>query len=150
ELGIDFIQIDEAHLFKNLYRFSRMRIAGLPTNDSKRAFDMFMKTRYIMDKRGDGKGVVFATGTPIANSVAEMWVMQNYLQPRLLKTLGMDMFDAWAANFGEPVTALELAPDGSSYRMHTRFARFVNVPELMTLFREVADIQTAEMLDLPV
>ena len=150
ELGIDFVQVDEAHLFKNLYRFSRMRIAGLPTNDSKRAFDMFMKTRYIMDKRGDGKGVVFATGTPVANSVSEMWVMQNYLQPRLLAALGLDMFDAWAANFGEPVTALELAPDGSSYRLHTRFARFVNVPELMTLFREVADIQTAEMLDLPV
>lgn len=150
QLGIDWTAIDEAHYYKNLYRFTRMRIAGLPTNDSKRAFDMFMKTRYIMDKRGDGKGVVFATGTPIANSVAEMFAMQNYLQPRLLQALGMDMFDAWAANFGEPVTALELAPDGSSYRMHTRFARFVNVPELMTLFREVADIQTAEMLALPV
>lgn len=150
ELGIDNLLVDEAHIHKNLYRFTRMRMAGLPTNDSKRAFDMFMKTRYIMDKRGDGKGVVFATGTPIANSVAEMWVMQTYLQPRLLAALGLDMFDAWAANFGEPVTALELAPDGSSYRMHTRFARFVNVPELMTIFREVADIQTAEMLDLPV
>lgn len=150
QLGIDFIAVDEAHLFKNLYRFTRMRMAGLPTNDSKRAFDMFMKTRYIMEKRGDGKGIVFATGTPIANSVSELWVQSAYLQPRLLASLGMDMFDAWAANFGEPVTALELAPDGSSYRMHTRFARFVNVPELMAIFREVADIQTAEMLDLPV
>lgn len=150
EIGFDFAVIDEAHMFKNLYRFTRLRMAGLPTNDSFRAFDMYLKTRYVMESRGEEKGVVFATGTPIANSVAEMYTMQTFLQPRLLARAGCSMFDTWAANFGEPVTALELAPDGSSYRVHTRFARFVNVPELMAMFREVADIRTAEMMDLPI
>lgn len=150
QIGFDLAVIDEAHLYKNLYRFTRLRMAGLPTNDSLRAFDMYLKTRYIMEKRGEEKGVVFATGTPIANSVAEMWVMQHYLQPGLLEEKGIEMFDAWAANFGEEVTALELAPDGSSYRLHSRFARFVNVPELMAMFREVADIRTKDMLNLPV
>lgn len=150
ELGIDQVSVDEAHAFKNLYRFTKMRVAGLPTNDSFRAFDMYLKTRYIMEKRGRQDGVVFATGTPIANSVAEMWVMQNYLQPRTLARLGLANFDSWAANFGEEVTALELAPDGSGYRMHTRFARFINVPELMAIYKEVADIRTAEMINLPV
>lgn len=150
ELGVDALFVDEAHLFKNLYRHTKMRVAGLPTNDSMRAFDMHLKTRYIMEKRGEQNGVVFATGTPIANSVAELWVMQHYLQPKTLKRLGLDQFDAWASNFGEEVTALELSPDGSSYRMHTRFARFINVPELMAIFKEVADIRTADMIKLPV
>lgn len=149
EIGIDSVIVDEAHLFKNLYRFTRLRMPGLPTNDSLRSFDMFMKTRYVMESRGEERGVIFATGTPIANSVAEMWVMKSFLQPRMMRQMGLDNFDAWAANFGEAVTALELAPDGSSYRMHTRFARFVNVPELMAIFREVADIRTKEMMNLP-
>lgn len=150
DLGIDWLFIDEAHLFKNLYRHTKMtRIAGLPNSNSERAFDMFVKTRYIMGKRQKG-GVVFATGTPVSNSMAEMWVMQRYLQPDTLEANQVEMFDAWAGNFGESVTALELAPDGSGYRMQTRFAKFVNLPELMTMFKEVADIRTAEMLNLPV
>lgn len=149
EIGVDMVLVDEAHLFKNLFRFTRLQMPGLPTNDSFRAFDMYMKTRFVMNQRADGRGVVFATGTPIANSVAEMWVMQNYLQPKTLARLGIAMFDQWAANFGEAVTGIELAPDGSGYRMHTRFARFCNVPELMNIFCEVADIRTKEMMNLP-
>lgn len=151
QLGIDWVAIDEAHLFKNLWRFSKMdRIAGLPNTDSQRAFDMYVKTRYIMASRGDGTGITFATGTPLSNSMAEMWVMQRYLQEEALEQAGLANFDTWAANFAEPVTALELAPDGSGYRMTTRMARFVNVQEMMMLFREVADIRTSAMLDLPV
>lgn len=151
DLGVDWLFIDEAHLFKNLWRFTKMtRVAGLPNSNSERAFDMFVKTRYIMGKHGGRAGVVFATGTPVSNSMAEMWVMQRYLQPRTLEAYQVEMFDAWAANFGESVTALELSPDGSGYRMQTRFARFVNLPELMSVFREVADIRTAEMIKLPV
>lgn len=150
EVGFDALLVDEFHYFKNLYRFSTMRMSGLPTSDSQRSFDMDVKVGYIGHKRGDGRGVIAATGTPIANSIAEMWVMQHYLQPQTLRRYGMELFDAWAANFGEAVQAMELSPDGSSYRVHTRFARFVNVPELLTMFREVADIQTADMLDLPV
>ncbi|WP_126448408.1 DEAD/DEAH box helicase family protein [Sulfuricystis multivorans] len=151
DLGVDWLFVDEAHLFKNLYRHTKMtRVAGLPNSNSERAFDMFVKTRYIMEKHGGKAGVVFATGTPVSNSMAEMWVMQRYLQPKTLEGFQVEMFDAWAGNFGESVTALELAPDGSGYRMQTRFARFVNLPELMSMFGEVADIRTAEMLDLPV
>lgn len=150
ELGCDFCSIDEAHYFKNLYRLSRMRISGLPSSDSKRSFDMLLKVRYIEQMRGRDDGIVFATATPIANSVAEMWVMQFYLQHWTLEAHGLHVFDTWAANFGQEVTAMELSPDGSSYRMFTRFARFTNMPELMSMFREVADIQTAEMLKLPV
>lgn len=150
EIGFDALFVDEAHLFKNLYRFTTMQMAGLPTNDSMRAFDMSIKVGFVQDNRGDGRGVVFATGTPVANSLAEVWVMQRYLQPRTLKAYGLENFDVWATNFGEPVTAMELSPDGSSYRVHTRFARFVNVPELLAIFRQVADIQTAEMMNLPV
>src|SRR5437764_4502462 len=123
------------------------RIAGLPNSDSNRAMDMYMKTRYVSERVGGG--VVFATGTPISNTMAEMYTMQRYLAPKLLEAAGVSHFDAWAANFGEAVTALELAPDGSGYRMHTRFAKFVNLPELLTMFRTFADIQTAEMLKLP-
>lgn len=151
DLGIDWLFIDEAHLFKNLWRFTKMtRVAGLPNSNSERAFDMFVKTRYIMERHRGRAGVVFATGTPVSNSMAEMWVMQRYLQPKTLDAFQVGMFDTWAGNFGESVTALELAPDGSGYRMQTRFARFVNLPELMSMFGEVADIRTAEMLDLPV
>lgn len=151
ELGVDFLFIDEAHVFKNLYRFSKMtRVAGLPNANSERAFDMFVKTRHVMDKHGGRSGVVFATGTPVSNSMAEMWTMQRYLQPATLRGNHVAQFDTWAGNFGESVTALELSPDGGGYRMNTRFARFVNLPELMTMFREVADIRTADMLKLPV
>ena len=151
ELGIDWLFIDEAHLFKNLYRFTKMtRIAGLPNSNSERAFDMFLKTRHVMAKHQHQAGVVFATGTPVSNSMAEMWTMQRYLQPGTLTEFSLQQFDTWAGNFGESVTALELSPDGSGYRMHTRFARFVNLPELMSIFGQVADIRTAEMVKLPV
>jgi N12 class adenine-specific DNA methylase len=151
QLGIDWLFIDEAHLFKNLFRFSKMRVAGLPMASSERAFDLYVKTRYTMQLHGNRqRGVVFATATPVANTMAEIHTMQRYLQPARLAELGLQQFDAWAATFGEAVTALEIAPDGSGYRMHTRFARFINVPELMSIFGEVADIQTAEMLKLPV
>ena len=152
QLGVDTLFVDEAHLFKNLYRFTKMtRVAGLPMANSERAFDLFLKTRYTMGLHGGAqRGVVFATATPVANTMAEVHTMMRYLQPRRLEALGLQQFDAWAATFGESVTALEIAPDGSGYRMNTRFARFVNVPELMAVFGEVADIRTAEMLKLPV
>lgn len=150
ELGVDRVFVDEAHYFKNLFYVSKMtRIAGLPQTASQRAFDMFLKVQHVQRINGGG-GVVFATGTPIANSVAEMFTMQRFLQLTTLKAQNVAHFDSWAATFGEPVTAMELAPDGSGYRMHTRFARFINVPELMQMFRQVADIQTQEMLKLPV
>ncbi len=150
ELGVDTIGVDEAHAFKNLFYVSKMtRIAGLPQTASQRALDMYLKVRHIQQTNGGG-GVVFATGTPIANSVAEMFTMQRYLQMTALKSLQVDHFDAWAGTFGEPVTAMELSPDGAGYRLHTRFARFINVPELMAQFRQVADVQTRSMLNLPV
>ena len=150
ELGVDRLFVDEAHYFKNLFYVSKMtRIAGLPQTASQRAFDMFLKVLHLQ-RMNSGGGVVFATGTPIANSVAEMYTMQRYLQLTALKALKVDHFDSWAATFGEPVTAMELAPDGSGYRLNTRFARFINVPELMQQFRQVTDIQTQAMLKLPV
>ncbi len=148
ELGIDRLFVDEAHYFKNLFYISKMtRIAGLPQTASERAFDMYLKVRHIQSVNGGG-GVVFATGTPIANSMAEMFTMQRYLQPEDLKKHNLNHFDSWAATFGEPVTAMELAPDGAGYRLNTRFARFINVPELMQIFRQSADMQTAQMLNL--
>src|SRR5437763_811748 len=148
QLGIDRIFVDEADLYKNLGFATKMsRIAGLPNTDSNRAMDMYMKTRYVSERVGGG--IVFATGTPVSNTMAELYTMQRYLAPDRLEAAGVAHFDAWAANFGEAVTALELAPDGSGYRMHTRFAKFVNLPELLTMFRSFADIQTAEMLKLP-
>jgi N12 class adenine-specific DNA methylase len=150
ELGVDRLFVDEAHYFKNLFYVSKMtRIAGLPATASQRAFDMFLKVLHVQ-RMNSGAGVVFATGTPIANSVAEMFTMQRYLQMTALKSLKVDHFDSWAATFGEPVSAMELSPDGSGYRLNTRFARFINVPELMQQFRQVADIQTQKMLKLPV
>lgn len=150
ELGVDRLFVDEAHFFKNLFYISKMtRIAGLPQTSSERAFDMFLKVQYIQSING-GAGVVFATGTPIANSVAEMYTMQRYLQMASLRKQGLHHFDSWAATFGEPVTAMELSPDGAGYRLHTRFARFINVPELMQVFCQTADIQTADLLKLPI
>jgi len=149
ELGVDQLFIDEADVYKNLFYTTKMsRIAGLPNSDSNRAFDMFLKTRYVREFNG-GRGVVFATATPISNTMAEMYTMLRYLAPDLLAERGVEHFDAWAANFAEAVTALELAPDGSGYRMHTRFAKFINLPELLSMFRSVADVQTDEMLNLP-
>src|SRR6266567_4274408 len=147
QLGIDRLFVDEADAFKNLGFTTKMqRIAGLPNSESNRALDMFMKTRSVAERGG---GIVFATGTPVSNTMAEMYTLQRYLAPDLLEKAGVSHFDAWAANFGEAVTALELAPDGSGYRMHTRFAKFVNLPELLSMFRSFADIQTADMLNLP-
>jgi hypothetical protein len=141
--------VDEAHYFKNLFYVTKMtRVAGLPQTASERAFDMFLKVRHVQSLNGGG-GVVFATGTPIANSMAEMFTMQRYLQPDDLKKHNLHHFDSWAATFGEPVTAMELSPDGAGYRLHTRFARFINVPELMQMFRQAADVRTAAMLNLP-
>jgi len=149
ELGVDRIFVDEAHYFKNLFYVTKMtRIAGLPQTASERAFDMYLKVRHVQSLNGGG-GVVFATGTPIANSMAEMFTMQRYLQPEALKKHNLHHFDSWAATFGEPVTAMELSPDGAGYRLNTRFARFINVPELMQMFRQSADVQTAAMLNLP-
>jgi N12 class adenine-specific DNA methylase len=147
QMGIDRIFVDESDLYKNLGFTSKMtRIAGLPNTESNRALDMYMKTRYLAEHNG---GILFATGTPISNTMAEMYTLQRYLAPETLTAAGVEHFDAWAANFGEPVTALELAPDGSGYRMHTRFAKFVNLPELLSMFRSFADVQTADMLHLP-
>ena len=151
ELGVDYVFLDEAHSVKNLARMSKMpRIAGLPNVASQRAFDAFMKTRLIMQARGGREeGVVFATATPISNSLAEMHVMQLFLQPMTLKRYGLYEFDAWSASFGEAVTGIELAPDGSGFRTNTRYSKFVNLPELMAIFKGVADIRTKAMLKLP-
>jgi N12 class adenine-specific DNA methylase len=151
DLGIDYLMVDEAHLFKNLMRVSKMpQIAGLPNVSSNRAFDLWSKTAVIMEmKGGKEEGLTMATATPIANSVAELHVMMKYLMPQTLRKLGLYEFDAWASTFGEAVQGMEVAPDGSGYRLNTRFCKFVNVPELMSLFRQVADIQTHSMLNLP-
>lgn len=150
ELGVDRLFVDEAQAYKNLFYVSKItRVAGLPQTASERAFDMFLKVRHVQGLNHGG-GVVFATGTPVTNTMAEMFTMQRYLQPDTLRRHHLHHFDAWAGTFGETVTAMELAPDGAGYRMHTRFARFVNVPELMNLYRQMADVQTADMLKLPV
>ncbi len=150
ELGIDRLFVDEAQAFKNLFYTTKMtRVAGLPQSASERAFDMFLKVQHVQRENG-GAGVVFATGTPVTNTMAEMFTMQRYLQMDALRRRHLQHFDAWAGTFGETVTAMELAPDGAGYRLHTRFARFVNVPELLGMFRQVADVQTADMLKLPV
>jgi N12 class adenine-specific DNA methylase len=150
ELGIDRLFIDEAHKFKNLFYVTKMtRVAGLPQTASERAFDLFLKVQHIQEKNKGG-GVVFATGTPISNTMAEMFTMQRYLQMSALRRNRLQHFDSWAGTFGETVTSMELSPDGSGYRLQSRFARFVNVPELMQQYRQVADVQTAEMLKLPV
>lgn len=150
ELGIDRLFVDEADSYKNLYLYSKMRnVGGIAQTEAQKSSDMFMKCRYLDEITG-GRGVVFATGTPVSNSMTELYTMQRYLQYPALVERNLQHFDAWASTFGETVTAIELAPEGSGYRMKTRFARFYNLPELMMMFREVADIQTADMLNLPV
>ena len=150
ELGVDKLIIDEAHSFKNLAAFTKMQnVGGISQTEAQKSSDLFMKCRY-MDEITGGKGIVFATGTPISNTMVELYTMQRYLQYSTLEAKGLSHFDAWASTFGETVTAIELAPEGTGYRAKTRFARFYNLPELMTMFKEVADIQTADMLDLPV
>ncbi len=150
ELGIDRLFVDEAHYYKNLAAFSKMRnVGGISQTEAQKSSDLYMKCRYLDELTG-GRGVVFATGTPISNTMVEMYTMQKYLQYALLQEKELLHFDAWASTFGETVTAIELAPEGTGYRAKTRFARFHNLPELMAMFKEVADIQTADMLNLPV
>lgn len=149
QLGVDRLYVDEAHGFKNLFLYTKMRnVAGLSTSEAQKSSDMFMKCRY-MDELTGGRGIVFATGTPVSNSMTELYTMQRYLQYSTLKRSNMTHFDAWASTFGETTTAIELAPEGTGYRARTRFARFFNLPELMTIFKEVADIKTADQLHLP-
>ena len=150
ELGIDRLFIDESHYFKNLFLVTKMRnVAGIAQTEARKSSDLFMKCRYLDELTG-GRGVVFATGTPISNSMVEMYTIQRYLQYEALEKSGLQHFDAWASTFGETVTAIELAPEGTGFRAKTRFAKFYNLPELMSMFRTVADIQTADMLNLPV
>ena len=150
ELGIDRLFVDEAHYYKNLAAFSKMRnVGGISQTEAQKSSDLYMKCRYLDELTG-GRGVVFATGTPISNTMVELYTMQKYLQYHALEEHGLLNFDAWASTFGETVTAIELAPEGTGYRAKTRFSRFYNLPELMSMFKEVADIQTADMLNLPV
>ena len=150
QLGVDRLYVDEAHNYKNLFLFTKMRnVAGLSTTDAQKSSDMYLKCRYIDEITG-GRGVVFATGTPVSNSMTELYTMMRYLQHDLLAEKGLSHFDCWASTFGETVTAIELAPEGTGYRARTRFARFFNLPELMTMFKEVADIKTSDQLHLPV
>ena len=150
QLGVDRLFIDESHYFKNLFLATKMRnVGGIAQTEAQKSSDLFMKTQYLDELTG-GRGVIFATGTPISNSMVELYTIQRYLQYRLLQEMGMIHFDDWASNFGETVTAIELSPEGSGYRAKTRFAKFYNLPELMAAFKLVADIQTADMLKLPV
>ena len=149
QLGVDRLFVDEAHNYKNLFLYTKMRnVAGLSTSDAQKSSDMFAKCRY-MDELTGNRGVIFATGTPVSNSMTELYTMQRYLQYDRLQELNMTHFDCWASRFGETVTALELAPEGTGYRARTRFSKFFNLPELMNLFKEVADIKTADQLHLP-
>ena len=150
ELGVDRVFVDESHYFKNLFLATKMRnVSGIAQTEAQKSSDLFMKCQYLDEITG-GRGVVFATGTPISNSMVELYTIQRYLQYHTLEELDMLNFDDWAANFGETITAIELSPEGSGYRTKTRFAKFYNLPELMATFRQVADIQTADMLKLPV
>ena len=150
ELGVDRIFIDESHYFKNLFLYTKMRnVGGIAQTEAQKSSDLFMKCRYLDEITG-GRGIVFATGTPISNSMVELYTIQRYLQMSALEEQGLQHFDSWAANYGETVTAIELSPEGTGYRAKTRFAKFYNLPELMSLFKNVADIQTADMLKLPV
>lgn len=150
QLGIDRLFIDESHYFKNLFLATKMRnVGGIAQTEAQKSSDLFMKTQYLDELTG-GRGVIFATGTPISNSMVELYTIQRYLQYRLLQEMGLVHFDDWAGSFGETITAIELSPEGTGYRAKTRFAKFYNLPELMAAFKEVADIQTADMLCLPV
>ena len=149
QLGVDRLFVDEAHSYKNLFLYTKMRnVAGLSTSDAQKSSDMLLKCRYLDEITG-GKGVVFATGTPVSNSMTELYTMQRYLQQVTLEHQGLNHFDNWASTFGETVTAIELAPEGTGYRARTRFSKFFNLPELMAIFREVADIKTSDQLHLP-
>ncbi len=150
ELGVDRVFVDEAHYYKNLFLYTKMRnVGGIAQTEAQKSSDLFMKSRYLDEITG-GKGLIFATGTPISNSMVELYTMQRYLQYNTLVKNDLQHFDAWASTFGETVTAIELAPEGTGYRAKTRFAKFFNLPELMAMFKEVADIQTSDMLNLPV
>ncbi|OJG97593.1 hypothetical protein RV18_GL000661 [Enterococcus termitis] len=150
ELGVDCLFVDEAHAYKNLFIYTKMQnVAGVGKSNSQRASDMLSKVRYIQEMN-DGKNVVFATGTPVSNSMSELYVMQYFLQPEELKQRGLNSFDSWASTFGQVTSTLEITPEGSGYRIRDRFSKFHNLPELMTMFHQVADIQTADMLKLPV
>ena len=150
QLGVDRLFVDESHSFKNLFLYTKMRnVAGISQTDAQKSSDMFMKCRY-MDELTGGRGITFATGTPVSNSMTELYTIMRYLQYDTLMRMGMGHFDSWAATFGETVTAIELSPEGTGYRAKTRFARFFNLPELISVFKEAADIQTSDMLNLPV
>ena len=150
EIGVDRVFVDEAHYYKNLFLYTKMRnVGGIAQTEAQKSSDLFMKTQYLDELTG-GKGVIFATGTPVSNSMVELYTMQRYLQYKSFSDRGLQHFDAWASTFGETVAAMELAPEGSGYRMKTRFAKFFNLPELISMLKEVADIQTADMLNLPV
>ena len=150
QLGVDRLFVDESHYFKNLFLMTKMRnVGGIAQTEAQKSSDLFMKCRYLDELTG-GRGAIFATGTPISNSMVELYTIQRYLQYRTLQEMGLIHFDDWASNFGETVTAIELSPEGSGYRAKTRFAKFYNLPELMSAFKQVADIQTADMLKLPV
>ena len=150
QLGVDRLFIDESHYFKNLFLATKMRnVGGIAQTEAQKSSDLFMKTQYLDELTG-GRGVIFATGTPISNSMVELYTIQRYLQYRMLQEMGLVHFDDWASNFGETVTAIELSPEGTGYRVKTRFAKFYNLPELMAAFKGAADIQTADMLGLPV
>ena len=150
ELGVDHLYVDEAHSYKNAFLYTKMRnVAGIAQNEAQKSADMFNKCQYL-DKITGGKGITFATGTPISNSMTELYVMQRYLQNSKLQNMGLGLFDSWASTFGEVVTSIELAPEGTGYRAKSRFARFYNIPELMNMFKEIADIKTSDQLKLPV
>ena len=149
ELGVDYLFIDESHYFKNLETPTKMeRVAGIQTGGSERAFDLYMKARYL-DRQHPGHGVTLATGTPISNSMVELFNISRFLDPEGLRQRGIEHFDSWAATFGEVIEAMEISPDGASLRPRSRFARFTNLPELQQMFRAFADVQTADMLNLP-
>src|SRR5437764_14537871 len=149
QLGVDHLFIDEAQYYKNLETPTKMeRVAGIQTGGSERAFDVFMKARYLHGQH-PGHGVTFATGTPISNTMCEMYTMQRFLDPDGLRSRGLEHFDGWAATFGEVIESMEVAPDGASLRPRSRFAKFTNLPELQQMWRAFTDVQTAEMLDLP-
>ena len=151
DLGVDYLFVDEAQNFKNLFLFSKMNnVAGISNAASQRASDLKLKCEYLQELHGSDRGVVFATGTPISNSMTEMYTMQTYLQPSVLRELGITFFDGWAADFGETITSMELSPSGQGYRARTRFAKFTNLPELLKLYRSFADVQTADMVKLNV
>ena len=147
---MDHLYVDEAHSYKNAFLYTKMRnVAGIAQNEAQKSADMFNKCQYLDEITG-GKGITFATGTPISNSMTELYVMQRYLQNSKLQNMGLGLFDSWASTFGEVVTSIELAPEGTGYRAKSRFARFYNIPELMNMFKEIADIKTSDQLNLPV